>query len=59
MSEMHEASVMRILVAIDTSPHESAALDAAARLATELRAEPHEVFIEDINLLRFAGLLFA
>ncbi len=59
MSEMHEASVTRILVAIDASPHESAALEAAARLATELRAELHGVFIEDINLLRFAGLPFA
>ena len=59
MSETHEVSVRRILVAIDTSPHGSAALEAAARLATELRAELQGLFIEDINLLRLAGLPFA
>ncbi len=59
MNETHQASVRRILVAIDTSPFGSAALDAAAMLATELRAELHGLFIEDINLLRLAGLPFA
>jgi nucleotide-binding universal stress UspA family protein len=59
MSESHEAAVRRILVAIDSSPHGSVALEAAARLATELRAELHGLFIEDINLVRLAGLPFA
>jgi nucleotide-binding universal stress UspA family protein len=58
MSESREASVVSILVAMDTSPHGSAALEVAARLATELRAELHGLFIEDINLLRLAGLPF-
>ena len=59
MNDTHEAASRRILVAIDTSPHGSAALEAAARLATELRAELEGLFIEDINLLRLAGLPFA
>jgi nucleotide-binding universal stress UspA family protein len=59
MSETHQASIRRILVAIDSSPYELAALEAAARLATELRAELHGVFIEDIDLFRLAGLPFA
>lgn len=59
MSESQEAAVRRILVALDTSPHGSAALEAAVRLATELRAELHGLFVEDINLLRLAGLPFA
>lgn len=59
MSESHEASVRRIHVAIDNSPHGLAALEAAARLAAELRVELHGLFIEDINLLRLAGLPFA
>jgi nucleotide-binding universal stress UspA family protein len=58
MSENHEIPERRILVAIDTSPHGSAALEVAARLATELRAELQGLFVEDINLLRLAGLPF-
>jgi len=59
MSETHETSARQILVAMDTSPHGSAALEAGARLATELRAELHGLFVEDIELLRLAGLPFA
>lgn len=59
MDETHQASVRKILVAIDTSPHGSAALKAATSLATELRAELHGLFIEDMNLIRLAGLPFA
>ena len=59
MSEPQKASVQRILVAIDSSPYGSAALAAAAMLATELRVELQGLFIEDINLLRLAGLPFS
>ena len=59
MSETHQATVRRILLALDTAAHESSALEAAARLATELSAELHGVFIEDSDLFRLAGLPFA
>ncbi len=58
MSEMQETPATRILVAIDTSARGAAALEAAARLATELRAELQGLFVEDVNLLRLAGLPF-
>ena len=46
----------RILVAVDASPHSLAALDAALRLAADLEAEIIGLFVEDINLLRLAGM---
>ena len=49
----------RILVAVDASPHSLAALDAALRLAADLEAEVIGLFVEDINLLRLAGMPFA
>jgi nucleotide-binding universal stress UspA family protein len=49
----------RILVALDTSAHGRAALEAAARLAADLEAELLGLFVEDANLLRLAGLPFA
>ncbi len=49
----------RILVAIDTSPHGRAALEAAADLAAASSAELCGLFVEDLNLLRLAGLPFA
>lgn len=51
--------VKRILVALDTSRHSLAALAAAVELATFLDAELLGLFVEDINLLRLAGLPFA
>lgn len=59
MTEANEGPARRILVAIDTAPHESTVLEAATELARELRAELHGLFIEDINLFRLAGLPFA
>lgn len=48
--------VHSIMVAIDSSPHASAALEAAARLAVRLQAEIQGVFVEDINLVHLSEL---
>ncbi len=53
------APIRRILVALDASGASLAALDAAASLAAELEAELLGLFVEDVNLLRLAGLPFA
>jgi nucleotide-binding universal stress UspA family protein len=53
------ARVQRILVALDASSSSLAALETAARLAADLRAELVGLFVEDVNLLRLAGLPFA
>jgi nucleotide-binding universal stress UspA family protein len=52
-------AIRRILVALDASTHSLAALEAAAALAASLEAELRGLFVEDINLLRLAGLPFA
>jgi nucleotide-binding universal stress UspA family protein len=57
--EERELTIRRILVALDTSQHSLAALQAAAELAARLKAELVGLFVEDINLLRLAGLPFA
>lgn len=54
MNDRHD--IHRVLVALDASPHSRAALKAAAELAADLQAELLGMFIEDINLLRFAEL---
>ncbi len=51
--------IRRILVALDASRPSLAALQAAAQLAAHLKAELAGLFVEDINLLRLAGLPFA
>lgn len=51
--------IRRILVALDASRQSLAALDAATHLASELEAELLGMFVEDVNLLRLAGLPFA
>jgi len=57
MSEQDdEWTIRRILVALDTSRHSLAALEAAAELAVSLEAELQGLFVEDVNLLRLAGL---
>ncbi len=53
------APIRRILVALDASGASLAALDAAARLAVQMEAELLGLFVEDVNLLRLAGLPFA
>ncbi|MFI5181527.1 MAG: universal stress protein [Thermoanaerobaculia bacterium] len=49
----------RILVAMDGSPGSRAALEAAARLGLTAGAELSGLFIEDVELIRLAGLPFA
>jgi nucleotide-binding universal stress UspA family protein len=50
--------VRRILVALDASTHSLAALAAAVELAAAMEAELEGLFVEDVNLLRLAGLPF-
>jgi len=52
-------TVRRILVPLDASTHSLAALAAAADLAALMEAELEGLFVEDINLVRVAGLPFA
>ncbi len=49
----------RIVVAIDSSAHGRAAMDAAAALAEKLGAELTAIFVEDLDLVRLAALPFA
>lgn len=51
--------IRRILVGVDASTHSIAAIDEAVRLAARLHAHLEGVFVEDINLVRLAGLPFA
>ena len=51
--------VRRILVAMDGSSESGLALGSAARLAGSLAAELAGLFVEDVELLRLAGLPFA
>ncbi|MEW5987538.1 MAG: universal stress protein [Chloroflexota bacterium] len=57
--EGREIAIRRILVALDASTHSLAALEAAVKLAASLKAEIVGLFVEDVNLLRLAGLPFA
>jgi nucleotide-binding universal stress UspA family protein len=59
MNDIAEFVIRRILVALDTSTHSLAALEEAAALASALEAELLGLFVEDINLVRIAGLPFA
>ncbi|NTU68740.1 MAG: universal stress protein [Chlorobiaceae bacterium] len=56
---MSTGLVRTIAVAIDCSPHSKASLEAAAEMAERLQADLVGIFVEDINLLRIAGLPFA
>lgn len=47
-----------ILVALDASPHSTAALMAAAKVAAALNLELRGLYVEDINLLHLCGLPF-
>jgi len=58
-STMKNRIIQSIAVAIDCSPHSKASLEAAAEMAARLKAELIGIFVEDINLLRVAGLPFA
>jgi nucleotide-binding universal stress UspA family protein len=52
-------AVRRILAAVDAAPASEAVLATAAQLASAFDAELIGIFVEDINLLRLAGLPFA
>ena len=52
-------TLRRIVVALDTGPRARAALEAAAQLAARMQAELVGLFVEDLELLHFAGLPFA
>lgn len=51
--------IRRILAAVKTTSTSSTVVETAALLAREFGAELDSVFVEDINLLRLAGLPFA
>ena len=51
--------IRRIIVGLATAPRNRAVLEAAARLAGRMEAELVGLFVENINLLHFAGLPFA
>lgn len=59
MSDRDLAQIRRILLALDASVHSSTLLEATIRLAAMLDVELQALFVEDINLLRLAGLPFA
>jgi nucleotide-binding universal stress UspA family protein len=48
----------RILVALDASTHSLAAMATAVELAAAMEAQLEGLFVEDVNLLRLAGLPF-
>jgi len=54
--EQAEAPRPRIVVALDASPHGRAAMAAAAEIASRLEAEVFALFIEDLDLIHWAGL---
>jgi len=59
MNDIAEFAIRRILVALDASTSSLAALEEAAALAAAMQAELLGLFVEDINLVRIAGLPFA
>ncbi len=60
MSQRHEpVTIRRILVAVDASSHSQAALEAAIEMARRFNAELVGLFVEDLNVLRAAGLPLA
>jgi nucleotide-binding universal stress UspA family protein len=50
--------IRRILIALDASPASQAALELAAELAVRHEAELVGIYVEDVNLLRSAGISF-
>lgn len=59
MSEGNGRNMQRIIVLVSDAGDSHAALEAAARLAARRGAELQALFVEDVNLLRSAGLPFA
>lgn len=56
MAISERRSISNILVALDASPHSTAAMAVAVELAAHLGASVTGVYVEDINLLRLAQL---
>lgn len=54
-----ERAIHRIAIALADEGADNSALAAAARLAASMQSELAGLFVEDINLLRLAGLPFA
>jgi hypothetical protein len=52
-------TLRRIVIGLDAGPRGRAAIEAAARLAARTQAELVCLFVEDVDLLRLAGLPFA
>ena len=50
--------IRRIMIALDASPASRAALELAAELAVRHEAELVGIYVEDVNLLRSAGISF-
>lgn len=59
MTTQARPDLRRVLVALDASRASLDALSAAAALAARLGAELEGLFVEDVNLVRAAGLPFA
>lgn len=57
-SATKQAAFRRIVVGLHASGYNQPALETAVRLAAALGAELEGVFIEDVNLMRLAGLPF-
>lgn len=57
-AQLPSLTIRRILVALDSSEHSQAALQAAADMAALLDAKLVGLFVEDINLLHVAQLSF-
>jgi len=49
-------TIRRIVVAMDASAHSQAALEAAITMATRFGAQLQGLYVEDVNVLRIAGL---
>ena len=59
LPEPQAGMIRRILVSLDSTAPELPALEAAALLAGELQAQLQTLLVEDIDLVRLAGLPFA
>ena len=51
--------IRRIIVGLEPAPRTRVTLEAAAKLAAQMEAELVGLFVENINLLHFAGFPFA
>jgi len=51
--------IRRVIVGLEPAPQSRAVLEAAAELAGSMEAELVGLFVENVNLLHFAGLPFA